>query len=292
MKKYGMLLGIALIWGSQFMLNYWVLMVFSPVFLALMRSGIGVLTLNIVLWMLPESNKNNLLPLNYWSKISRIAFLEASVPFILIGWGQERVESSVTAVIMASIALFTVVWVLLFVKEERVSKARMMGIGVGFIGVLVLFLPQLLARSARDQSFWGECAILGGAVCFSLSMVLIRKLGRVRAPIHMARDILWMATVQLGLIALAAWLCHMPLWHQAPTLRSLLSVGVLGVFAGGIVYVLYVKLLHHAGVAFTGLTNYFVPVIGVLLGVFVLGEQLSWNIILALVLLIGAMIWV
>jgi len=285
--KYGLLTIIALIWGSQFMINKVILLDFNPEGLAFFRALFGFLTLCLLVPVSSEKNSPLRLTFVQIFILFLIGFLEATLPFYLIAYGQLYVPSSITSILMASIALFTLIFVVLFIKHEAVSKLKIIGIILGFIGVFILVFPNLNFKSHSFQLFFGELAILGGAFCFSSSLILIKSFCQDLPPIRTARLILFFAVIQLALVSIFHW---RPFWHQAPSLLSIFYLLILGVFAAGIVYVLYVILIRRAGATFTGLTNYLVPVVGIFMGVVILGESLRLSSLIATGIILLAMV--
>ena len=113
-----------------------------------------------------------------------------------------------TAILMATIALFTLLLVFVFIKSEKISKFKISGVFLGFIGVIILLAPDI--QGGLYGHLFGDLAVLGGALCFASSLVLIRAFCQNTPPIRTARMILFSAVIQLGIVALIRW--H-PFWH-------------------------------------------------------------------------------
>ena len=145
----------------------------------------------------------------------------------------------------------------------------------------MLLWPQV-SQSQQGNSLLGSAAILTAALSFSISLVLIRTLPEMGAPITIARDILLCGAVELGVLLL---LLGQPLTHHPIESNSVLAMFAQGAFAGGLVYVLYVRLVGLAGATFAGFVNYLVPLVGVFLGVVFLQNKLSASAYVSLVTL-------
>lgn len=270
------------------MFNTIVLRYFNPEGVALLRAVIGFLTLSLVIPFTRE--RQNKLPLTkgYALTLFVIGFFEATMPFYLVAYGQQDVASSVTSILMATIALFTLVMVMLFVRHEKITIFKILGLILGFIGVGILLLPDLIQSGPNlMHNLKGELAILTGAFGFAVALVMIRLFGHEGNPIRTARAILFSGIIQLGVISL---ILHKPFWHQTPTLDSVGSLLLLGMFAAGLVYVLYVRLITSAGASFAGFTNYLVPLVGVLVGTVFLKEPVHTTTAVALVIILVAMV--
>lgn len=283
--NYVLLLCIAWIWGSQFMFNEIALAHIGPTFVAACRGVIGMITLSIILIFLKEPSKVKTFSPRHYVYFFIIGFFEATLPFSLVTWGQQRIDSSIAAILMSTVPLFTILFVALFAKSEKLNRYKISSIALGFIGVMVLLGPQTLTHGTHLlNNLGGEIAILGGACSFAISLVMIRHIAHLSA-IRCARNILFCASLQMLPLS---FIIERPL-HMHYTWSGIGSLLVLGILAAGIVYVLYVTLIKRAGAAFTSLNSYLLPVIGLALGVAILHEPFYWNSGVALFILLLAM---
>lgn len=282
--RYGLLFLIALIWGSQFLFNHFALQVFTAESVAWLRAAIGFLTLSFFMALMPVSRNSKTSKgsdSSYWLQIVLVGFFEATLPFFLVAWGQQHVNSAVAAILMSLVAIFTLVFVLIFVRDEPVTKGKFIGIMLGFVGVVVLLWPQFSLSTGTGSAF-GSLAILAAAMSFAVSLVLIRRLPQVGSPVLTARNILFCGTVELGAVLL---LMRQPLVHHPLQSSAVIALLAQGVLAGGVVYVLYVRLVNVAGATFAGFANYLVPVVGVFLGVFFLKDHLPLSAYLSILII-------
>ncbi|GAB4391911.1 MAG: EamA family transporter [Gammaproteobacteria bacterium] len=288
-QNYGLLIVISCLWGSQFLFNNLALQVWSPLWIATLRALLGATTLTVLLpiYRYYFGRKiNNICLRRYWSVIFAIAALEVTLPFLLVVWGQQFINSSLTAVLLGTIPIFTALIVLLFSQKESVSWGIAVSIGLGFVGLLVLFGPVFFLQQTYSViNIKGQIAVLGGAVAFATSLVLIKKLNPAD-PVMTARDILFCGAIQLYLLLILNHE-HLP---ANITFYSIVALLMLGIFCTGIVYACYVVLIARAGSTFAAFANYLVPVVGVMLGVLVLHEKLFWYQTIAMGIIIAALI--
>lgn len=286
-KSILFLTGISLIWGSQFFFTDIVISSVTPVTLAATKALIGALTLTFIYFLFSKT-KHNQASFRYPKKKIRllyvsIAFFEAIIPFFLIGWGQQRVSSSTASIIIGTIPIFTLLILFIF----RISRLRLMhflSIGVGFIGILLIILPSLTI-DFTNQSLWGMTALIFASLSFAISLVLIEKLPPMSSVLAM-RNILFIAAIVL---IPASFILESPMSIR-PTFIDMLSLIILGIFHSGIVYMMFNLLIKQSGAAFTSLTNYFVPVLGVILGTVLLGDQIDSETWLALLIILISLI--
>ncbi|MBV8048564.1 MAG: DMT family transporter [Paludibacterium sp.] len=280
---YLLLLAIALIWGAQFIFNQIVIRELPPLTLAAGRAGIGALTLALIGLFMPDERRQaaaagrRLLP-----TYLLLAFFEALLPLLLLGWGQTQVESSEASILMGTIPIFTIVLAPLFVTGPHWRLPAILSVATGFAGIVVLVLPGVSGHGAG--SLLGALSVLGAAASVSISLLLFNRLGSL-SPVITVRNVLALAALPLIVLAAAIdrpWTLHV----SADTLWSLL---VLGVFCAGIVYLMFARLIQLAGSVFTSLTNYLVPPVGVFIGAVIASEQIGVNAWLALVLIAAAL---
>jgi len=282
--NYLLLLGVGMIWGSQFMLNEIAIVAFPPV--AAGRTAIGFLTLAVLVPVVsgrdvrqPEQ-PGRAPPWGLWGQYFIIGAFEATLPYYLVAWGQQRVDSAVAAILMGTVAIFATVLAPFVVKSERFTPGNMLGVALGFVGVVILIGPGALGGLL--DSVVGELAVLGGALSFAISLTLIKRLPATIPAVVKARDILLCASVQivpLTLVFNQGWAFH-------TTWAAILAIVALGTLCAGIVYVLFVLLIDRTGPTFASFSNYLVPLFGVFLGRLFLADRLQWTDLAALALII------
>lgn len=297
--NYLLLLGIALIWGSQYFLNKIALECFSNGMITAARVTIGSVVLT--LFLLFSVEKQAPLPQkgSQWRCLPDfilIGFFEATLPCLLIAWAQEQVPSSITAILIGTVPLFATILEALFIKDHPFSGKKACAILLGFLGVVVLVGPGLLkTNSTLLQSLTLSlpllpvAALLFSALSFAISVSLIKaRLSHKLPPLRAAQGILIGATitaVPLLLLLTKSWKipapCSLPM-----ALWALIS---LGIFGGGIVYTFYVKLINRAGPSFASTANYLALPIGAFIGIAFAREPLTVNVIVSSLLILLAL---
>ena len=281
--NYLLLIGIGVIWGVQFMFNEWAISSIPPTTIAASRSLIGAVILS--LFLIGQKQNQSFIQSFHgpWFFYFIIGLTEAAIPFSLVAWGQGQIDSGTAAILMGTIPVFTIILTKIFIPKEQLTTGSLLSVVIGFIGIWILISPA--SAPGLQNSLWGELAVLGAALSFSISLILINKLPDI-SPIATSRNILIGASTYL---VPASLLIDQP-WNIEISALSLFSLLILGTMCGGIVYVMYVMLIMRAGATFTSLNNYLVPVIGTIIGIGFLGEKLTWSAIVALMLIIIAMI--
>lgn len=282
MNKFLLLGIISLIWGSQFYFNEIALQALPPLTIAAGRSLLAAVTLAILLALSKESQEvpaSRRMPFKtaFW-----IAIVDATLPFVLITWGQERIDSGTAAILMGTIPIFAVMLAPLVIASERIRLGSLLSVGLGFISMLVL--NHSVLSMGFQGSVLGQLGVLGGSACFAAGLVLIK---RVNSPavIRTARDILIGASLQLVPLALVL---ERP-WTLAWSPDVVGALAFLGIVNAGIAYLLYVVLIAKGGPTFASLSNFLVPMVGMGLGIVLLGEAFDPMSLIAMLLLFTAL---
>lgn len=261
------------------MVNAFALVHFDPLWIAIARAGIGALFLTLLCWIKGYKREPGA-----WRILLLIALLEATLPLLLVSWGQKTTPAAFAAIITGTIPLFTLLLAPLMLKCEHWSLHKIAGVCIGFGALVYLYWPQL--QHSQLTHFLGPLAILVSAMCFAPCMIIIRTL-KQRNPIVLARDMLLLATIQLLIMAA----CVQPVLPVHVTFLSFVPLLYLGVFCGGIVYVLFMWLIANEGPTFASCSNYIVPAVGVLLSAIVWHTTFDYRLIVSLILIFIAL-WV
>ena len=276
--NYLLLLGIGIIWGSQFFFVDLVISSITPITLAAYKAILGTITL-AVLHLFNGKKERQPAGKKVWSLFIWIAILEAVVPFILIGWGQQYINSSTASILLGTVPIFTLIFMKIAAPQEKLPLRKWVSIFIGFGGLCLLFGPTLSSLSLSGNVM-GYLALVGASMSFALSLILIKRLPPISSILAM-RNVLFVASVLLFPLAI---LFEEP-FHIRLSWQQVIDVIILGVVQAGIVYMLYNTLIRRTNAAFASLTNYLVPLFGILLGTLILGDQVTWNSIAALVVI-------
>ncbi|MGL5294724.1 MAG: DMT family transporter, partial [Aeromonas sp.] len=247
MRSYLLLLAIGLLWGSQFIFMHQAVAELPPILVAAGRALCGSLTLGLL--CLSMHLKSEHTP---WRTYMLIALLDATLPFIMVAWGQQYVDSAIAAVVMGCIPFVTILAAPLFIAGERITKGGLISVLIGFIGVLILFWPKL--AGGMNAGLLGAMAILCGASCFAIGLLMIKRFAKDH-PVVVARNILVCSAAQLLLVTP---LLIDPSQLTMPSSNALSAIAVLGVLCTGLVYFLYMALIQTAGPTFASFSNYLV----------------------------------
>lgn len=281
LRQWAVLLALVVIWGSSYLMVEVALRVWHPAEIVGLRITIGAFVLFAVLL---GSGRRMPRKLANWGWFLAIAVIGNCMPFGLIAWGQQGVESGLAGILAAVTPLCVLVMAHFTLPDERLSARYLAGFLLGFAGVVVLIGPDSLAAiGGNAERLLSQTAILGGAVCYALATVLARRMPTSHPVVTSAAVMLLAAGVMAPFTASAGPGGASLTWQAAA------AVGFLGLLGTGVASVLYFYLVDTTSARFVSLLNYLVPVWAVLLGSLSLGEHLALNVWLALGLVLAGL---
>ena len=270
-----MLLALSAIWGSSFMFIKVGVRELEPSTLVAGRLVLAALTLLVIVKArTPLSTATAQIRGNLPAFLF-VALLNSVVPFWLLAWGETRIDSGLAALLQACAPLFTALLAFFFVRSERVSGDRLIGLLVGFGGVA------LLVGAVPSGNVVAALAVVATGFCYAASSLAGgRYLREVPA-----------AAIALGTSALAAvialpfGLAQLP--SSVPGWKVIGSVVFLGVVGLGFAYVLYFALITGAGASRAILVTYLVPPMALFYGATILDESFGLTEIAGLALILA-----
>ena len=275
-----LLLALVAMWGSAFMLTGIAVRAISPASLVAVRLAIAALLLSLIVLLrgqrFPAGRR-------FWLSALAISVMGNCLPFWLISFGQQAIDSGLAGILMGIMPLVTMVLAHFFVRGERLNAIKAAGFLLGFTGLVVLIGPAaLLEVRGHGCQLLYELAALGGAVCYAVNTIIARHRPPADPLVAAAAVMLMGSLIMLPLGAPAA-----PAQLAAAPLASLAALIALSVVATAIATVVFLKLVSVAGPSFTSFINYLIPVWALLVGVLVLGEQPGPAVVAGLVLILG-----
>lgn len=268
---------LGLVWGSSYLWIKIALREVGPFTLVLFR----VLFASLGLVFFAFSAKTAFKTKWFW-KFAVVGFFNVAMPFVLISWAEESISSGMAAILNSTVPLFTIVIAPLFIKEERLTVARVLGFLLGFTGVIILMSNKLGADSRSTIA--GIAAMLIAACSYAVSGVFARKR---MSDIPVEAVSFGQMAGALCFILPAALIVEAPFRFPAlpSTYLALLWLGLLG---SCVCTLVWYSLLYSVGPTRTSMNSYLLPLVGVLLGAVILGEKIDWHVLAGGVLILLA----
>ena len=266
-------------WGSSYLfIKIGVDAGLQPFTLVALRLLVGFLLLGTVAAIARERLPRQ--PRTY-GHLAVIAVLSVSLPFCLITWAEQSVDSTLAAVINGAIPLFVIIIAAAVLPDERMTAPKVAGLLIGFVGIAVLvgFDPAVLSSTGLVP----VAALLGSTISYATGGVYARRfLGGVR-PMMLA-----LGEVGFALLFVAPLALIFDRGVALPTTADAwFAVLWLGLLGSGMAFLIFFRLLGRWGATRTSLVAYVIPVFGLVLGAAVLHEPVDARMILGTALIIG-----
>ena len=278
-KHWIVFLLLGAIWSSSFMWIKIAIQEVGPITLVAFRALFGLLFGIVVILFqrvqLPRTSKE-------WIPLLVVGLTNVAIPFFLISWGEQHIDSAVASILDATVPLFTILLAHFVLQDDKITLPKMSGLIVGFIGIIVLMSKDL---GASRSSLLGQLAVIVASLFYAISAVYVRKTTvdvpgvlRSAGPLVSASLTMW----------LGAFVFESPvtLPQLGITWVALLFMGVLG---SGLAFMMAYYLIHEIGPTRSTMVTYLFPLGGVVLGVLVLHEQLTWHVIAGAALIIASL---
>ncbi|MEU5822899.1 MULTISPECIES: DMT family transporter [Streptomyces] len=271
---------LSLIWGFSFLLIKVGTDAYAPFQVTLGRLLSGTAVLAVVMAVkrerLPRSART-------WGHLAVAAFFLNALPFSLFAYAELSIPSTLAGICNATSPLWGMALSLVALSEDRPTRRRVAGLGLGFLGVLTV-LGAWQGFSGLD--FSGTAMALLASLSYPVGWIYVRRTlaGSGASTLALTGSQLFLGTVQLAVVT--------PLFTTVPgsfPVLPTLAVVALGALGTGLAVLLQYGLVNEVGPTTAQMVTYFIPVIATAAGVAVLGERLSWNTpVGALVVLAGA----
>lgn len=281
-RNFLLLMLLAACWGPSFLFIKIGTEYFEPISFTFFRIGIAAILLNVVLLVKKmEVWKYR----NLFHHFLFLGIIGSSLPFTLFNFAQKSVSSSLAATINGMVPLITIIIAHFSTSDDRLTKNKLLGAVIGFIGLGVLVMPKLFGVKS---TLFGIIALIIAVSCYSTAFVYSRRYVKGINPVIASTIQLSFATLILLIVSV---IFENP-WKiiDVPT-KPLISLISLSVFGTAIAFLLLYKIMELTSASYVSMVNYIVPVIGVVLGVVVLKESLSLtSLIGCVVIILGVMV--
>ena len=273
-----MLVTLATVWGGSFLFNAILVAELPVITIVAIRVTVAALTLwafvRITGRKIPTSPQ-------VWGALLILGVLNNAIPFSLIVQGQTQITSGLASILNATTPLFTILVAGFFLTDERFNGLRVLGVIVGFLGVILMVGPEALG--GLGAYFWAQLCALGAALSYGFASVFGRRFRELKV------DPVMVATGQVTMSSLVLW--PIALWIDGPqdilgiSFNAAVSMFGLAVLCTSFAYILYFRILERAGATNISLVTFLVPISAIILGFLVLGETIFIKEIIGMALI-------
>jgi len=270
---YGAVILTILFWGTAYTLIGYSVEYVSPAWIVAVRTTIAAIVLTIYALLRGHRFPNLRDPV--WQWYGFMGFIGLTLPFYLNARGQVHVESGLTAVLAGVMPLITIVLAHFFVKGEHLSWRKGIGFLIGFVGIVLLFLPMPL-KWDLIETWRSQGLILLTAVCYAATTIIAKRAPETSASIGAAMMLLAASIMSLG------WAISTGIPETLPPGSAIVALVLLALGGTGIVQILYLRIIKIKGPSYIAKMVYLVPVFSIIAGIIFLDEPFSWRSVTAL----------
>jgi drug/metabolite transporter (DMT)-like permease len=281
LKYLGALLLLGATWGASFLFIKIGVREMPPETLVMLRLVVAAMILLGILYA-----RGLRLPMSWrmWRHFLFTGLVGLIVPYVLITWGEQTIPSGMAAILNATTPLFTVVFVYLGTRQERLTGLKLLGLAIGFVGVIVAVgVSELSLGSAHLR---GQLAVLVAAACYGLSGVYSKRAFNGISPLVAATGQMVAGTLLLSPVALALRGIPTPL-PSATGVGAVLALAVLGT---ALAYILLYWLIDGIGATRSSMVTYLLPPFALVYGALFLSEPVHLNALAGLALVVAGIL--
>ena len=267
---YALLTLLALIWSSAFFNIKIATYSYGPVTIAFLRTFFGAIP--VVGICLVKKIKIEAFSKD-WYWFAAIGMINLVIPFFLIAYGMQKVQSNLAAILMASTPLSATVLAHFFTDNEKINLTKIFGVLIGFSGIVFLFSDNILIN---ESNFTSALLILIGSTFYVVGGLLTLKISNKKNENVTASILIW-GTIFLIPITIFT---EKP-WNLNPSIDSTISLIYLGVVATGLAWLLRFRILKTNGLVFQAQVAYLIPIFGIILGYIFLKELITPKVLIS-----------
>ena len=266
---------LALIWGSAFFNIKIATYSYEPFTLALVR----VIFASFPLFLLCKIKKIKIQAFKgNWKLYALIGLCNIAIPFVLIAIGTAKINSYLAAILMSTTPLSGSILAHFFLKDEKLSYLKSLGILIGFSGIVLLFFDKVIINS--ENYIYVLITILGSTFYCIGGLLTLRLKNKKNVNVTTSTT-LWSVIFLLPM----SLLFEAP-WNSNPTFESTMSLLYLGVVATGLAWLIRFRILTTNGLVFQTQVAYLIPIFGIFFGYVIMDEIITWRVIVSLVIIL------
>ena len=270
-----LLIFLGVIWGSSFFNIKIATYSYEPFTLALIRVFIASIPLVILCYY--KKIKIEAFCKN-WKWFALIGLCNIAIPFVLIAIGTAKINSYLAAILMSTTPLSGSILAHFFLKDEKLSFLKSLGVLIGFSGIILLFFDKVIIN---DKNIVYALITILGSTFYCIGGILTLKLK------HKKNENVTTSTTLWSIIFLIPFsvLIEKP-WNLSPSIESTLALLYLGTIATGLAWLIRFRILTINGLVFQTQVAYLIPIFGILFGYFLMDEIITWKVFVSLAIIL------
>lgn len=267
------------LWGSAYGLNRVAVANLSPIAVTAIRLWVGAGLLGVIV-VIYRIKMPRLTDYRAWGSMAATGIIGSLLPFFLIAKAQVHVPSAVAAIYLSASPLAVAGLAHFLVPNERVTKMRALGVLLGLVGMVILFLPNLMQIENFASPLWAQMFLIGGAICYGLALIIVRLTSPTLDPIGISFGFVLCSAIASTPFLFLNQVDEFTRSYGAVT--SWLCAVLLGIGPTAIASILYVGAARKIGPVMVSNTSNLVPFFALAVGYLVFHEAIPATALWAL----------
>ena len=286
LTDYTLLVILALIWASAFFNIKIATYSYGPVMIAFLRIFFGAIPV-IGLCLIKKIKIEAFSKDWYWFAL--IGVINLVIPFFLIAYGVQKIQSNLAAILMATTPLSATILAHFFTKNEKINYIKVIGVLVGFSGIVFLFSDKFLIN---EDNFVSAVFILVGSTFYVIGGLLTLRISSKKNENVTSSILIWASIFILPISLILYYFNPTNAFaftsdlHFSHRLDSTIAIIYLGTVPTGIAWLLRFRILKNNGLVFQAQVAYLIPIFGIILGYIFLKELITPKVLIALIAVI------
>jgi len=276
-----LLIFCALLWGSAFMMMKIAVVEVPPLTVATGRVFVGAIAL---LGYTLIRGRRFPTDLHTWCLLFTVGILGSGIPFFLITWSEQVIDSGMAAILMSTSPIFALLFAHFFTSDDKFTWYKLIGIVMGFCGVVIVIGVDVFY--GLGDNLVPQLATILASFCYVMTGVIIRKIHNVKPDMLVACSLLMACVlmVPMSLVIDQPW----TLWYggEIPGTGALAAIVYLGIIPTAFAFYLRARIMVTVGYTYFSMVGYLVPVFGVIFGALFLDEVVGIQVLIALSLIL------
>lgn len=271
----------AMLWGSAFMMMKVAVAEVAPLTVATGRVLIGAVALLSYCLLCGRHFPRDLYT---WFLLLVLGLFGNGLPFFLITWSEQVIDSGMAAILMSTGPIFALIFAHIFTTDDKFTWYKLIGMALGFLGVVIVIGVDIF--QGLGENLLPQLAAVLAAFCYVVTGVVIRKIDNMKSDMLVACSLLTISLlmVPMSLLIDQPW----ELWrgNDAPSDKAIAAIVYLGIVPTAFAFYLRAKIMVTVGYTFFSMAGYLVPIFGVIFGAVFLNEIIELQTLIALVLVL------
>jgi drug/metabolite transporter (DMT)-like permease len=257
---WALFVSVASIWGASFLFIDIGLDALPPGVITLVRVGLGALALAL----LPLARRDTRIEPEDRLRVVALSVFWVALPFTLFPIAEQHISSAVAGLLNGGTPIFAAIFAMVLLRQPT-RGAQLLGIGAGFVGVVLVSLPSI--GEGSNETF-GVALVVLATVCYGFAVTVSGPLQQRYGSVNLMAKVLALATIWTAPYGL--WQVGDARWEAGP----LAAIAVLGIVGTGIAFALMGTLVGRVGSTRASFITYLIPVVALVLGVVFRGDEI------------------